>query len=140
MKKENNCQPNVFLCAHMSVLCCAQCEQVPLMCSCSLGSSFELASRSCSILHEVRAFVQSYTRRMERSICDYSQIQTNCIAPFFLQSELLSHRRLSQDDVVTPKMLTFPFLAALVHKVPSIKNYVTARSPAQICFGPYISC
>ena len=88
------------------------------MCGCSLGSSFELASRSCPILHEVRAFVQSYTKRMERSILDYSQIQTNCIAPFFLQSELLSHRRRSQDDVVTPKMLTFPFLAALVHKFP----------------------
>ena len=91
------------------------------MCGCSLGSSFELASRSCSILHEVRAFVQSYTRRMERSICDYSQIQTNCIAPFFLQSELLSHRRRSQDDVVTPKMLTFPFRHSRA-QVPSIKK------------------
>ena len=86
------------------------------MCGCSLGSSFELASHSCSILHEVRAFVQSYTRRMERSICDYSQRQTNCIAPFFLQSEL--NRRRSQDDEVTPKMLTFPFLVTLVHKFP----------------------
>ena len=121
------------------------------MCGCSLGSSFELASRSCSILHEVRAFVQSYTRRMERSICDYSQIQTNCIAPFFLQSELLSHRRRSPFTRRRgyPQNAYVPLSRHSRAQVPSIKKLCDCSQSSsnmfwtiyvrfQICFGPYM--
>ena len=66
------------------------CQQVPHMCGCSLVRVLSCLRAAAQSYTEVRALMQSYTSRMERSIlCDYSQIQTNCIAPFFLQSELL---------------------------------------------------